>query len=193
MEGCEEGDVPGVSVRILGLGDVVVEGDDCANAVTITPGSGPGMIDIAVPAGHTLNGVDGPTSLDVALGAAPLQLALGDGDDTCEVARIDLASDLLVDLGEGDDFVRLFDLDIGGNVTVLGGAEADEVRSTSVRIDGSIDTDLGDGLNQISFDLLAGGNMSVLKSRTADTSTMPFRSMFACCSVRASTAERMVP
>ena len=39
----------------------------------------------------------------------------------------------------------------------------------------------------------AGGNWSVLKSMTAETSTIPLRSMFAPCRWRASSTERVVP
>ena len=45
----------------------------------------------------------------------------------------------------------------------------------------------------VTYTPFPGGNMSVLRSRTDETNTIPFRSMLACWSVPARTAERNVP
>jgi PKD repeat protein len=127
---------PITTVNVIN-GQLVIEGDDGINVVTVTGvGTGTGVYDVTTEQGtQRFSGVNGGISIDLAGGgdeltlnnvyvAGGIDIQTGDGDDTVVLGDNDVVSsgqDLRIDLGAGNDTIDGLRLYIGGNQIVQGG------------------------------------------------------------------------
>jgi len=145
------GGPPNTTVYYAPNGDLHVVGDAGVNDLLMDADAG--YKRIWVPFGQSINGVPGPTSLQLDPVRGVLRVSLGDGDDVLFIMT-NIAADRVFDLGSGDDFLDVGNV-IAKTTTILAGDGDDHVHTEDC-LYSSLVVDLGAGADdfEVAFSLV---------------------------------------
>jgi len=141
-------------------GHLRLEGDDEANQIRIVPSGTGGVTITALDGDTTINGQDGPFTVNATVKG--LAVALGDGDDVLQIDGLFLGKDLAVNGNAGNDTITIDNTTVRYRGFIFGKDGDDTISITSSSFRREIQMFMGDGDDVLNLTSSRFGKHSVV-------------------------------
>ncbi|MCC7473958.1 MAG: hypothetical protein IT425_01065 [Pirellulales bacterium] len=121
-------------------GDLIVQGDDLANGITISAGANAGEIVVkGIDAGGSATSINGTANGSVTLSGFTddIKVFLEEGDDLLTITGITVPDDFIIRGHDGNDTITIKDVDVGDSLRVNLGKGDDKLSLESVDVAGN--------------------------------------------------------